>query len=636
MLNWALLVMKTDCEIFIRFARVRQSLVERPPMDVFRIGAIAMLVLLGALDLRGDEPADAPSAAGKAAEQIAKWIEQLGDSEYATRERAQQELIKRGFEAFDLLSDAQESDDPEIAMQAAYLVRMIRADWTRDTDPRPIQEIFKAYDVQSDDRRIQRIKQLADLPADQGLEWLCRLVRFEKSLVLSKQAALAIIAGPAPADAAAWSKRAATITASVQHARRAGARWLMAYVQSQNDPAGALDKWSALVDAERKTLDDHPQDTSSKIVLDLLRRKIDLLDRLGRSAETHDVMRQMVQCERGDSASLTELVEWLAKRKAWSVIDEVAARFAASFDLDAMLLYTLCEARVAQGNRELADATAEKALKLSGDNPQEHASVVDRLVERGLVEWADRELRQIIALGPVGSVTDVRARRFLADSLHDRRRDREAAEVLKGLLDAADADPMVMQRMRAARQPGEVTISLLRSSMHFYFACDAENQSDSARQRQFLDKALEQDRTNVDVLIALYRASREQPQQRAQFLALIKEVIETCRGQIENAPDEPTFYNQIAWLVANTEGDVDEAIRLSHKSVDLARAEGESPKRVGGLLDTLGHCYFAKKDYANAVKYQTEAATLDPHTASITRQLKVFQEALAAQKGAPQ
>jgi tetratricopeptide (TPR) repeat protein len=614
----------------------KPPLVERLPMNDFRIGAIAMLILLGALHLRGDEPADAPSASGKAAEQIAKLIEQLGDSEYATRERAQQELVKRGFEAFDLLSDAQESDDPEIAMQAAYLVRMIRADWTRDTDPRPIQEIFKAYDAQSDDRRMQRIKQLADLPGDQGLEWLCRLVRFEKSLVLSKQAALAIIAEPGPADAAAWSKRAAAITASVKNARRAGARWLMAYVQSRNDPAGALDKWSALVDAERKTLDEHPQDTGSKIVLDLLRRKIDLLDRLGRSDETHDVMRQMVLCERGDSASLTELVEWLAKRKAWGVIDEVAARFAASFDLDAMLLYTLCEARVAQGNRELADATAEKALKLSGDNPQEHASVVDRLVERGLVEWADRELRQIIALGPVGSVTDVRARRFLADSLHDRRRDREAAEVLKGLLDAADADPMVMQRMRAARQPGEVTISLLRSSMNFYFACDAEDQSDSARQRQFLDKALEQDRTNVDVLIALYRASREQPQQRAQFLALIKDVIETCRGQIENAPDEPTFYNQIAWLVANTEGDVDEAIRLSHKSVDLARAEGESPKRVGGLLDTLGHCYFAKKDYANAVKYQTEAATLDPHTASIARQLKVFQEALAAQKGAPQ
>src|SRR4029079_16687148 len=92
------------------------------------------------------------------------------------------------------------------------------------------------------------------------------------------------------------------------------------------------------------------------------------------------------------------------------------------------------------------------------------------------------------------------------------------------------------------------------------------------------------------------------------------------------SPDEPTFYNQVAWLVANTEGDIDEAIRLSQKSVDLARAEGESPKRVGGLLDTLGHCYFAKKDYASAVRCQSEAAALDPQPVSITRQLKVFRE----------
>ena len=176
-----------------------------------------------------------------------------------------------------------------------------------------------------------------------------------------------------------------------------------------------------------------------------------------------------------------------------------------------------------------------------------------------------------------------------------------------------------------------MTVNLLRSSMYFYLACDAKSHDDLAKQREFLDKALEQDRTNVDVLIALYQATDKEPEKRAQLTRLLKDVIDTCRSQIESAPDEPTYYNQVAWLIANTEGDVDEAIRLSQKSVELARAEGESPKRVGGLLDTLGHCYFAKKDYVNAVKYQTEAAQLDPNTAAISRQLKVFRAALEAQ-----
>jgi tetratricopeptide (TPR) repeat protein len=578
---------------------------------------------------------EAAGAEGDAAQQkITRLIEQLGDSQFAVRQRAQQELIKLGFDAFDALSDAENNDDPEIAMQAAYLVRLVRAEWTREGDPRQIQQILKDYDIQPEDRRLLRIKQLAELPGDEGLDWICRLVRFEKSPLLSKQSALAIISQPAPADGAAWTRRAATITKNLQHGRRPAAKWLLAYVQAQSDPGGALEKWTALVEAERKTLDEHPQETSSQVVMELLRRKIDLLDRLARTDETAEVMRQMVLCERGDSASLTELIEWLVKRKAWSAIDEAATRFAASFELDATLMYTLCEARLAQGNRKLAEQTAEKALKLSGDNPQEHAAVVDRLVERGLVEWADRELRQIIVLGPVGTATDVRARRFLADSLHDRRRDLEAAEVLKDLMDAADKDASVMQRVRASRQQGEAAPNLIRSSMYFYSACDAEHKNDLARQRELLDKALEQDRTNVDVLIALYRATSKEPEKQAQFTKLIKEVIDVCRTQIESAPDEPTYYNQIAWLIANTEGDVEEAIRFSTKSVELARADGEAPKRVGGLLDTLGHCYFAKKDYTNAVKYQTEAARLDPHTAAITRQLATFRAALAQQPAA--
>ncbi len=300
---------------------------------------------------------------------------------------------------------------------------------------------------------MQRIKQLTELPNDQGLEWLCRLVRFEKSPTLSKQAALEIIGEEVEPGEAAWNRRVATIAKTLDHARRPGVQWLLAYVQSQSDPVAALDRWSALTEAERKTLDEHPQETQNQIVFKLLRRKIDMLDRLGRRDETLAVMNQMVLCERGDSASLTELVTWLAGRQAWSVIDNVATRFAASFDVDALLMYTLCDARVVQGNQELADQLAAQALKISGDNVQEHNAVVERLIDRGMAAWAERELRYIIALGPIGSVTDVRARHHLADNLlHDQERDQEAALVFKALLDAADEEAAVMQRVRSSCQ----------------------------------------------------------------------------------------------------------------------------------------------------------------------------------------
>ncbi len=581
--------------------------------------------------------ADVRSEADNAAldQRIAKLIEQLGDGQFSTRQRAQQELVKLGFDAYDALCDAENSDDPEIATQAAYLVRLIRSDWTNDDDPRPIQLILKDYEAQTDERRLLKIKQLAELPGDQGLEWLCKLVRFEKSQVLSKQAALAIMDEEPAADEAAWTQRASVITKTLGRARRPAAKWLLTDLQAHADPGGASKAWAALADDDRRTLEQHPQETNSQIVMELLRHKIDLLDRLQRPAEVEEVLHQMVLCERGDSASLTELVDWLVKRKAWNVIDEVATRFAANFDIDALLLYTLCEARLAQGNRELAEQTAEKALKLSGEGARDHVTVVERLMDRGLTEWSDRELKYIISIGPVASPDAVNARSILSDSLHDRGRDREAGDALKGLTDAMDADANVLQQIRQMLQPRDKKPSFLRARMYFYYACHAASEKDAAEQRKLLDKAVEQEPTDLDVLIAMYRLPDDDPARRANLMKMIKTVVDECRSSVDDAPDDATGYNEFAWLVANTEGDIDEAIRLSQKSVELVRAAATSPsdfKRVGQFLDTLAHCYFAKKDYANAVKCQTEAVKLDPHSQAISRQLKVFRDALAAQQ----
>ena len=46
------------------------------------------------------------------------------------------------------------------------------------------------------------------------------------------------------------------------------------------------------------------------------------------------------------------------------------------------------------------------------------------------------------------------------------------------------------------------------------------------------------------------------------------------------------YYNEMAWLVANTEGDVDEAVRLSHKSVELVRAEAASDADFSAASDS--------------------------------------------------
>jgi tetratricopeptide (TPR) repeat protein len=77
----------------------------------------------------------------------------------------------------------------------------------------------------------------------------------------------------------------------------------------------------------------------------------------------------------------------------------------------------------------------------------------------------------------------------------------------------------------------------------------------------------------------------------------------------------------LAWLVANTEGDVDEAIRCSKKSLELRPGSAS-------YLDTLGRCYFAKGDLEKAVECQLQAVALEPQMKQMAKQLELFQAAL--------
>ena len=92
--------------------------------------------------------------------------------------------------------------------------------------------------------------------------------------------------------------------------------------------------------------------------------------------------------------------------------------------------------------------------------------------------------------------------------------------------------------------------------------------------------------------------------------------------------ENPLPYNQLAWLVANTEGDQDEALKMSLKSLELRPA-------TAGFLDTLAHCYYARKEYAEAVKHQAMAVELDPYSPALARMLKKFRAAHARQQESP-
>ncbi len=568
---------------------------------------------------------------------ILELIEQLGDEEYSIRQQAQDELARLGLDAFDALYRAQRHEDIEIAMRAQYLVRTIQIQWTREEDPIEVKRVLRHYDEQGATERVSRMQRLSSLPHGQGTEALCRLVRFETSNVLSKRAALLILQQSPPEEADGRITLGGLIERSVGSSQRPAADWLRTYAEFLVDPDASVDGWDELVRREEDGFRQSPDHTRHEVVRDLMRWQVDMLSRLGRDADAVAVMKRTVELRNGSREDLRELVDWLIARQAWAVIEDVAPKYQDQFDSDPSLLYRWAEAQRKQGQEERAEQSAQRAIERE---PEDRIVLALELQGRGLFDWSEREYRHLIQNKPEGSLLNIEARRRLAELLHDHEQDLQAAEMLQPAVHLIQTDAAVLGRLQERGPEGIV------SRMHLFYALHFERMGQREKQIEYLSKGIKRDPTDADVLIAMYRVPQQDEAWQKDTELRIAQAAEKLRGTIgqlcqvlesleqsEGGSEQQatlrrylaTTYNQLAWLISNTQGDFQEALRSSHESLKLRPGDA-------GLLDTMARCYYALGDYENAIKYQSSAAKLEPYSRQIARQLQQFEDALAQEK----
>ena len=209
-----------------------------------RAGAVVAVALMAGWAPAADEPkpgAAPPLSPARqepvSAQHIKKLVRQLGDKDYFVRQRAQDELARLGFDAFDALNAATTDEDLEIASRAKYLLRLMRVEWTTENDPPRVKELLRNYEFEDTRSREARMQGLAALPNGQGIAALCRLVRFEKTLLLSKAAAVALLCGQIgadPPDAAVVE----TVRKNLKDCKRPGAAWLLAWTRLGAEASG--------------------------------------------------------------------------------------------------------------------------------------------------------------------------------------------------------------------------------------------------------------------------------------------------------------------------------------------------------------------------------------------------------------
>jgi tetratricopeptide (TPR) repeat protein len=355
----------------------------------------------------------------------------------------------------------------------------------------------------------------------------------------------------------------------------------------------------------------------------ILRRSL-ILMRL--AAEQHDearaeAARLFEATDDGDEPDLVAVdLAWLADHGLPDAVDLLDDRLAGPRPSRPLVAYAAAVARRRLGDEAGAEALVSRARAALDEDDSPASSRLQAaiiLARWGAADWslAEHAIIQADAETSVGMLA--LSATIAAEVLNEQDRYAEAAAMLRALLEGPVRREGIEQALlQVARDPAGV-----RSRMLYFDARAVAAAGDPAAERRLLDESLAAYDKDVDTLIAVYRAAAGDEQRRATVRPQIAKALAAIKDEIAAVPDDATGYNEFAWLVSNTEGDVAEATAFAKRALEISFDSA-------GYLDTLAHCHAAAGDVANAIRTQSLAVRREPHNRMLRRNLARF-EALA-------
>lgn len=575
-------------------------------------------------------------------------IKQLASEQYIERRAAQNELAEIGLIAFDQLSRAREHSDPEVAAAAERLLAGITVYWIRPHDTPGVRDNLERYGQLDQQRRISVVRELRRLRGYDGLDALARIVRYDLSEKVSARAAIETV-DLAAKDTSRFSNREPSPSVPEEgleslrevlaeqsrlygESQRRGVLWLQLFLEQQDEPRAALRQWRQELEEVRnrttRGVAKIDESTLEGLTWNLLR--VELL--AGEQEAAVKTAMQLVTADtRRPTVTLDTALKWMIAAGADEAIDQVLA---SNDDLPLLTtkngLYLAARTRARQGKKEQADELAQQALGLEAEpGLQAGRTIQGRLAAgralelEGYADWAIAEYAQQIDDAGVLSPEGVVAARFMAETLHDAAQYSRAQEVLAAVLQEVNASPE--NKGIYKETIGDlVALSEITGLEAYNRALASSEAGDTAAERAALLEAIENEPDNADVLIAMYRASAPDEPYHQDALERIGRVAAEYEKQIDQQPEQYVYYNYYAWLISNTEGDFEKAVRYSQQSLLL---KPDTPE----FLDTLARCYYAAGELEKAVQTQREAIRGLPHMQVMQRQLRFFEEKLAEQ-----
>jgi hypothetical protein len=587
----------------------------------------------------------------------------LADPRYVVRLEAQQRLEERGLDAFDDLLAATRELDPEVASASARLLDGLRGDWLASTaggaaaiaDSPEVRLALEGYADGSIDERADIVVTLARLLSDEvtsdrpsrAAPALARIARFEPSERLSRAAARILLADE---GRTLNERRAAAVADAAQqladaHGRgeRDGATWLAtAAAERRGEPVAAV--WSELASREaarRRPAAGETSDEREAVAATLQWRRLRAALHEGATEAAVQSAEALANLAPASAPGrLERALLWMAEAKQGEAVDATFASHRAKLGakrgayLEARLLVARGEAERGQqfAARALAtvpdgvDATiaAERLVGGAADCGA-RGLLGDELELAGFATWGRREWLAEVESADTLAVSSMYARQRLADSYADEALWAEGASILAPLADAIEPKEerqrydRMRSRVQAPLRPAGAVIA-----KRWCYAAQAlgEEGGSIEEQEALLAKAIASDSSDADILIVMYRLAGASDAFRAATRQKIRDLADSFEATIAEEPRSGGAYNQWAWLIANTEGDQQKAVRYSRRSLELEPGDG-------GYLDTLGRCLYAVGEVDEAIERQREAIALHPTMKVMQRQLEEFERTKA-------
>jgi len=145
-----------------------------------------------------------------------------------------------------------------------------------------------------------------------------------------------------------------------------------------------------------------------------------------------------------------------------------------------------------------------------------------------------------------------------------------------------------------------------------------------AAQEKALRETLKLTPNHPDAVIALVELLRKRGTTR-EAAELVRTSSEFYRARIVEQPDDSEGYNNLAWLLANTDTSLEEARKLSQKSLEIQ-------PNTAAYLDTLAEIHLRLGKSAQAVEFQKQAIELEPESLDLVERLRKFEAAAAKAK----